>query len=263
MGTPHKNPPVYFTVVDTRFNTLLKLADYLPSIQESLRRAGFPDFAHRRTVAIQTAPEDGLQQAPTPTVVEQFVFGTADKTHRFVLGAGSLTLLSTAYGSFETFSEKFLNGLDVVHRMVNLDFTERIGLRYLDQIAPKQGDALEQYLVAEVMGLRGLLGGDLVHAFTETLNRFGSIQLRSRVIVQNSPLAFAPDLWIDRDMAIDSRFANFSGLHAILDTDGFEEGRVNFSIGAVHQRLDSIHDVLSHAFKAIVTDHARNVWNEQ
>lgn len=30
MGEPLKNPPVYFTVAQVRFNMLLKLADYLP-----------------------------------------------------------------------------------------------------------------------------------------------------------------------------------------------------------------------------------------
>jgi uncharacterized protein (TIGR04255 family) len=265
MGTPLKNPPVYFTVLDLRFNTLLKLGDYLPSIQERMRREGFPDFAIRRTVAIQTTMQDGLPQAsaPTTTVVEHFVFGTADKTHRFVLGVANLALLSTRYASFEAFSDKFINGLENVHKIVNLDFIERIGLRYLDQIAPKQDDALEQYLAPEVMGVRDRLGGDLVHAFSESVNRYGPLQLRSRVVVQDSPIAIAPDLAIEQDMAIESRFRRNSGLHAILDTDGFFEGRVDFSIGTVRTQLQDIHDLLSHTFSVLVTDHARKVWNEQ
>jgi uncharacterized protein (TIGR04255 family) len=265
MGTPLKNPPVYFTLVDARFNTLLKLGDYIPSIQESMRKAGFPDFASRRTFAIQTAPQDGLSQisTPTPILIEQFVFGTADKMHRFVLAAGALTLASTRYGRFETFSENFLNGLARIHGIVNLDYTERVGLRYLDQIAPKQGDALEQYLVPEVLGLRDRLGGEPVHAFTQTLNRFEPVQLLSRVVVQNSPLAFPPDLLTERDMVIENRFMKFSGLHAVLDTDGFVEGRHDFSMDTVRHQLQSIHDVLSDAFKTLVTDHARKVWNEQ
>ena len=33
MGTPLKNPPVYFTVAQVRFNPILKLAEFLPAIQ--------------------------------------------------------------------------------------------------------------------------------------------------------------------------------------------------------------------------------------
>jgi uncharacterized protein (TIGR04255 family) len=63
MGTPLKNPPVYFTAVEVSFNTLLTLREYVPSIQESMRKAGFPDFAIRSTVIVQTAPQDGTPQA--------------------------------------------------------------------------------------------------------------------------------------------------------------------------------------------------------
>jgi uncharacterized protein (TIGR04255 family) len=262
MGTPLKNPPVYFTVVDARFNTLLSLREYVPSIQESMRKAGFPDFAFRSTIVVQTAPQDGTPR-PTTTSVDQFVFGTSDRTHRFVLSTAGLTLLSTRYGHFDRFSDKFLKGLVRVHEIVNLDFTERVGLRYLDQIAPRRGEALEKYLVPEVLGLTNRLGGEPVHAFTQTLNRFGAVQLLSRVAVQDSALAFPSDLLIDRDMAIEARFSNFSGFHAILDTDGFVEGRLDFSVDAVSQQLEPIHEVISDAFAALVTDHARKVWNEQ
>jgi hypothetical protein len=44
--------PVYVTVAQARFNTLLKLADYVPSTQEAMRKAGFPDFTSRKTVAL-------------------------------------------------------------------------------------------------------------------------------------------------------------------------------------------------------------------
>jgi uncharacterized protein (TIGR04255 family) len=262
MAKPLKNPPVYFTGVEARFNALLKLGDYLPSIQESMRKAGFSDFATRKTVAIQIAAQEGQQTpAPTTTMVEQFVFGNLEKTHRFILGSASLVLVSTRYGHFEDFSDKFLRALTLVHEVVKLDFTERVGLRYLDHISPMRGDSLNQYLVPEVFGLRARLGGEPVYVLTETVNRIGNVQVRSRAVVQNGPLAFPPDLQPE-GMAVDNRFLERSGLHAILDTDGSVEGRLIFSIDVVSEQLHAIHGVLSDTFAAVATDYARKVWNE-
>lgn len=42
MGKPLKNPPVYFTVVQVRFNAVLNLREkYLPEIQDGLRKMGY------------------------------------------------------------------------------------------------------------------------------------------------------------------------------------------------------------------------------
>ena len=68
MGTPLKNPPVYLTLAQVRFNPILKLADFLPSIQESFRQAGYPDFNRQRIISIQLtacrcAIESSIDQA--------------------------------------------------------------------------------------------------------------------------------------------------------------------------------------------------------
>lgn len=65
MGAPLKNPPVYFTIAQVRFNTILKLAEFLPAIQENLRNAGFPDFGVQKTVVLQLLSQNG-QPAPCP-----------------------------------------------------------------------------------------------------------------------------------------------------------------------------------------------------
>jgi uncharacterized protein (TIGR04255 family) len=261
MGTPLRSPPVYLTVVQARFNAMLKLGDYLPSIQEAMRKAGFPDFMSRRTVAIQFAAQEGQTTPPNVIDLEQFLFGNADKTHVFVLIPDALTFQSTSYGRFEDFSAQFLKGLALVHDVVQLDFTDRVGLRYLDHVAPRLNDSLDQYLVPEARGLGSRLGGKLVHSFSETFGRVGDVQLRSRVLIQDGGFTFPADLTA-HGMKIDDRFLGYSGHHATLDTDGFMEGRMVFSAPVVGEQLHAIHDVISAAFKAVVTEHAFTVWKE-
>jgi uncharacterized protein (TIGR04255 family) len=261
MGLPLRSPPVYLTVVQARFNTLLKLREYIPSIQEVMRKVGFPDFMSRKTIALQLAAQEGQTTPPSIIDLEQFLFGNTDKTHIFVLIPDALTLQSTHYGRFEDFSAQFLKGLALVHDVVQLDFTDRVGLRYLDHVAPGPNDSLDQYLVPEVHGLGSRLGGKLVHSFSETFGRVGNVQLRSRVLIQDGGFGVPADLTA-HGMKIDDRFLGYSGHHATLDTDGFIEGRMVFSAPAVGKQLHAIHGVTSAAFKAVVTDHAFTVWNE-
>src|SRR3546814_3898978 len=63
---------------------------------------------------------------PKPVVNEHYMFGNLEKTHLFVLAPNALTLQSTDYGQFETFSQMFVEGLSRVHAEVGLDFTERV-----------------------------------------------------------------------------------------------------------------------------------------
>lgn len=261
MSKPLKNPPVYFTVAQVRFNTLLKLSEYLPPIQDGLRRAGYPAFSTHSTIALQLNAQES-QAVPQPIAHEQYFFANIEQTHSFVLGADALTFQSTNYGTYERFSEAFLKGLALVHDVVKLDFTERVGLRYLDHVFPKAGDALERYLAPEAQGLSARLGGQPVHLFIEMLNAAGSVRLRSRILTQEGGLAFPPDLQ-PQGMLVDARFTKADGKHAIIDTDGFVQGRELFSLDGVSKHLGAIHDVISVAFRATVTPHALAVWDEQ
>ncbi|MDP3708899.1 MAG: TIGR04255 family protein [Polaromonas sp.] len=261
MGTPLKNPPVYFTLVQVRFNAILKLSEYLPSIQDEMRKTGFPDFVTRKSMVLQIATQDG-KTIPTTATTERFFFGTTDKKHCFVLAAEALTLQSTDYGTFEAFSAMFLKGLLLVNQMVQLDFTARVGLRYLDHVTPKNNDTLDDYLAEEVRGLSARLSGKALHSFTETLHEVDGVRLLSRVVIQDGSLPFPPDMQPE-EMSINPRFLSYSGRHAMVDTDGFIEGREVFSADHIGKQLNAIHDVIRIAFRAVVTEHAFNVWDEK
>jgi uncharacterized protein (TIGR04255 family) len=260
MGSPLKNPPVYFTLAQVRFNTILKLADFLPSIQEAFRKSGFPDFGAQKQFVLQVGSQNG-QPVPMPGVLDRFSFSNADKTHSFLLESGKLTFQSTDYGHFEFFSKAFIEGLGLVHECVQLDFTERVGLRYLDRVTPTNGDQLEQYLAPEVLGMRKRLGGMALHSFAETLTELSGIKLLSRVITQVGGLVFPPDL-VPVNMAISPRLQQQEGLNAILDNDGFFEGREVFSLDQVARHLSAIHTVIGSAFRATVTEYAFQMWNQ-
>ncbi len=260
MGTPLQSPPVYLTLVQVRFNAVLKLQEFLPSIQDAMRRTGFPVYEAHTVIGVQLTVGPEGQATPTPLVRDRYAFGNLEKTHVFWLDADSLTLQSTGYGHFEAFSGAFLEGLALVNNAVGLAYTERIGLRYLDRVFPADAETLSQYLAPAAMGLDGLLGGSTHQSYLETVCNFEAYVLRSRVVLQNSGLAFPPDMNLG-GLDVNARLAGYVGQHAILDNDGFLEVREAYSVDSVAKHLDAIHKVIGNAFRATVTPFALAAWD--
>jgi uncharacterized protein (TIGR04255 family) len=261
MGIPLKNPPVYFTLAQVQFNPILKLPDFLPAIQEGFRKIGFPDYTMQKMFVLNLAVQNGLQVPAMPGLVDRFVFRNVERTKSFLLDPDKLIFQSTDYGRFEAFSGHLLQGLELLNQILHLDFTERVGLRYLDRVAPVGDDQLSQYLVQEVLGVSGRLGGKPLRSFSEAFNEFGDIKLLSRVIIQEGRLAFPPDL-ASNNMVVAKRFQEYTGPHAILDNDGFVEGRETYSAAALQKHLNAIHDVLKAAFNKTATSHAFAIWEK-
>jgi len=198
---------------------------------------------------------------PNMVNIDQFLFGNAGKTHRFILNSNALTLQTTRYGRFEDFSAKFLSALEMVHDIAQLDFTDLVGLRYFDYVAPRSNDRIEQYVVPGVRGSNAPFNGKVTYSFSETFSQVDHVRLRSRVLIQDGPLVLPLDTMSD-GLDVDQRFLGRSGWHATLDTDGFVDRRIEFSTDAVRENLRVIHSAISAAFKSVVTDHALKIWNE-
>jgi uncharacterized protein (TIGR04255 family) len=261
MGIALKNPPVYFTLAQVKFNPVSTLETYIESIQEKFRVTNFPDYQVQQDVTIQVTIGTDGQQAPTQAVQKSFLFGDIDKTHVFVLSQQGLTLQSTNYGTFKAFSETFLSGLKLVHEVLSLSYVERIGLRYLDRVTPQNGEEIGKYLEHSAHALTSKIAGKSIYTYTEAKNEIGQIALLSRAIVQEGALSFPPDLQPGQ-LRVNAELANYVGIYALLDNDGSFPNREAFDLVTIKAHLDEIHDVVSKAFKAMTTDHARETWNK-
>lgn len=260
MGTKLSNAPVYFTLAQVRFNPILNLDPYVAAFQDSLRKEGFPDFKKNVLTAfsLQLFPASDGQQQPPQTEV-QYIFTSMDNTSGFILGKDQLAFQSTSYDVFKTFADKLLNGLKLLHHAVGLMFSERIGVRYLDAIYPRSGETLDQYLLAEVLGLSGKPLGRLIHSYSESRVQTEKGVVVSRAVIQDGGIAFPPDL-NPLVLKVADRFLALQGRHAILDTDAFIEARESFDLEKIKSRLDDLHIELGKMFETIVSAHALSVW---
>jgi|ERR1700731_894973 len=269
MGRKMRNAPVYFALAQVRFTAILSLDQYVPAIQESLRRTGFPDYQKTFIPAINLNVS-GLQgpdvvAAMSPQVRHKFMNG--NRTAGFVLDPSFLMFQTTHYETFEPFLATFLRGLDVLHRQAEINLSERIGIRYLDAAIPADGEDVAQYIEPPFMGLVGLMKKrELVHALSETRLKNGSYFMTSRVYVykhldsnKNFDVAFPPDLLPD-GLQLMERFRKADGTYAILDNDASFDDREQFNLSSIEKHYLHLHDEINHAFNLMVTPHALNTW---
>ena len=266
MGKRFRNPPLFFTIGQVIHNPLLSLGSYLPAIQERMRKAGFPDFQRANQVrfTLQAPPgTEGAEAQPIAHQTELYRFSDLDGNKSFIMEANSLIFQATTYDSFEDFFSQLELGLGILNEAVGgLSFYERLGLRYIDAVTPKEGEDLNLYVVNELLGLPERMPKHaFAHSFSESaLLADGIGQVIARTIIQNGKLALPPDLQLN-GLKLHPRFAQISGIHAVIDTDGFSIERHPFNMENIQARMTALHDLIGNCFAASVTDYARTTWD--
>jgi uncharacterized protein (TIGR04255 family) len=260
MAKKMKNAPVYYALAQVRFNALAALETYVPAIQDSLRKVGYPDFQTIQMTSLMMAGS----MAPKTTVLTRYLFLNSRKTSGFVLDQSWLSYQTTHYDTFDPFLAGFLEGLQVVHREAVLSYFERVGIRFLDAVLPVAGETVSQYLQPYVLGLSTLFPDrKLVHSISETRTAFEKTTLVGRAVIHTQKeggAAFPEDLQPTPLRLID-KFSNISGEYAIMDTDSWIDDRQDFDVGNLEKTLNSLHTNMRRSFDLMVTPHALKVWD--
>lgn len=263
MGTKMTTPPIFFALIQVRFNTLMALENYANAIQETFRKQGFPDVQRGLVATINLPIPSGNGAPPQLTQTPRYLFANMNRTAGFILEPSAISFQTNEYDVFETFSESFMAGLGAVHAAVDLNYLDRIGARYLDAIYPRDGESLNDYLTPSALGLLTKSnGGELQYAFSESLFQKGKLSVLARTIIQCGKITLPVDL-AQTFLTVPERFAVKDGLHAILDTDSFVDRREQFSLDRVHAQLIELHDEITAAFRATVTSRALEIWSEK
>ena len=261
MGQKLSKPPVFFSLIQARFNPLFALENYVAQIQDRLRQEGFPDASKNPVQIINlNLVAGGPPQGPIPIIQSiRYIFGNMERTSNFLLDESALTFQTTVYETFEVFLSRFLIGLRVVNEVAGLDFIDRVGVRYLNAISSEDDGELSEYITASLLGLAGRLQGSLAHTFSETHVKSDNVHLLVRAVIREGEVVFPPDL-VPGSLEVEQRFRQIRGEHGILDIDGWREAREGFDLRQVEFRLRKIHDGVEEAFHSATTPHALKVW---
>lgn len=258
------NAPVYYALAQVRFNTLALLEQYVPTLQDRLRKAGYPDF-ETSVVATFNVNVSAPQGHALPAFQQQtrYQFLNENKTAGFLLDQSSISFQSADYDVFAPFSAAFTQGLEILHETVGLSYSERIGLRYLDAVCPKDGEKVSDYLHSSMLGLFEHIGDrTLIHSQTETRASAGRISLIGRATILNQlsgEVAFPVEMQ-PRPLRVSDKFMDIRGVYAVLDTDCWVEGREKFDLKELKRVLESLQTEIRFSFDQMVTPYALKIW---
>ena len=107
-----KNSPLILALAQVRISPVLQMKQFVPEIQERLRKSGYPRYAESQTQEIVLA---GISE-PKLNVSTSTKWVFADRELRSaVVGAQEFVTLETAaYGTFDAFIDRMADGLRIV-----------------------------------------------------------------------------------------------------------------------------------------------------
>ena len=269
MSQQWKNAPVFYTVAQLRHNRISNIGAYAPEIQDRMRKLGYIGFAKSTGFAFTLQPSSSTESAetvfrPIPETVERFKCFNSDQTKGFIVEQNAFAFQTTDYLNFESFVDDFMQGVEIIHEIVELAEIDRLGLRYLDAVVPPEGEAgLATYLTNRVLGIAARLPGDVGVAMSVSETHFQSTEFAvvARTLISGGPLALPVDLQLEKDVVIAPRFREINSVHAVLDTDASIERKRPFAIDALKEEMAVLRKAIGIAFDNTVTETAKTAWN--
>ena len=269
MSQQWKNAPIFYTVAQLRHNRVSNIGAYAPAIQDRMRKLGYTGFAKSTGFAFTLQPTNSTDKSdtslrPVPEAVERFKCFNSDQTKGFVVEQNAFAFQTTEYVNFESFVDDFMQGVEIIHEIVELAEIDRLGLRYLDAVVPPDGEAgLVTYLTDRVLGIAARLPGGVGvdMSVSETHFRSDKFAVVARTLISGGPLALPIDLQLERDIVIAPRFREINSVHAVLDTDASIERKRSFAIDALKEEMAVLREAIGIAFDNTVTKTAKAAWN--
>ena len=260
MGEKWRNPPIFYTVAQLRFNQILNMERYVPEIQDLFRLRGFPVFSQEADAHFEV--DIGTRQLRTQNTA-RWSFSDNKRTQAYVLTKESIAFHTTSYQDFEQFSGQVLAGLKDVHEVVKLDSVVRVGLRLLDAVTTTEALSVEAALDPKLFGAFFDLGGSVQHSYLETVQELKNRLLISKVFIVAKGLPLPPDL-VPLPLNLPKHLRGLQGKTATLDNDCSSAEVIELSSGLeqalIAGNLRALKDSLNDAFKCATTEFAREVW---
>lgn len=245
--------PLKFVLAEFRFSPVLKIAEYIPSIQEALRKQ-YPIPDKKSEQAIEVQP-NGIAVSTS----ERWSFVSGDKKNAVEITQERLIYCTSAYPRFKGFSAACKQALTVISQVVDPSLILRIGLRYGDLIIVDGNEQIQDlidphFAFPECVSSLGKNLHQRGESFISTDS--GVLAIRTFYGVHN--LSYLSDMV---GLPVNIQNDETPSERMILDFDHFWESRddpISFEVGDILKKLDRLHTASKKAFEKITTDYARN-----
>lgn len=247
------NQPLQVVLAEFRFSPVMQIADYIPKIQEALRKSyPIPEKSSEQVIQVQ-------QQGIEVTNIARWAFISANKKSAIDINQERLVFITTEYPRFDGFSDCCKFAIDVLASVVEPSLIQRIGLRYSDLVKLEADEKVSDLINAH-FGFPVCVAnlGEAQQHRSETALQTAEGILVIRALYGNHPLICAPDL---NDLPIVMNHDVAPSERVVLDFDHYWEAKndsVSFEVDDVLERLRKLHDTSREAFWNITTEYARN-----
>lgn len=249
-----ENQPLKLVLAEFRFSQVMKIEEYIPEIQEALRKS-YPTIKKRNMQAVQFQAES-IQISN----IDTWSFVAANKKSSIDINQERLVFITTEYQRFEGFADLCKEALDVLAKVVQPSLILRIGLRYCDLVKLEQEEKIDDLVDSQFVGSPVSVSsvGKTKHQRTESLFDTNIGTLSIRTLYGHNTLTYPPDIQglpivVVKDQSESERM--------ILDFDHFwepKEESPSFETNDILSNLKLLHDASREAFWKITTDYARN-----
>lgn len=263
---PLSQQPLALVLGQVRFSPIRQIDRYIPEIQEAFRQCGFPVERAGKFQQITLGPSAGV---PVQVIEqERWEYRTRDETWSVLVTQDGVVLQTTAYERFEDFAERLRYAVRTVLATTaheRLGVVQRVGLRYIDVVQPREGEDFRTYLRPGLHGTADEVFRDGTHRLhVESMGRTqvgddvpGAMIVR---VVQNDQgLSLPPDL-IGGAPTYTAR-AKRGELITLIDMDHYIEGAFDPDTDWIVARAYELHDHLIETFhEHVVTETAIEMW---
>ena len=251
-----KMNPLACVLAQVRISPVLQMEEFIPAIQEQLRRTEYPKFSREETEELILGP--GTQ--PKVLSSTRWIFTNKENTAAVILAQNFIALQVSRYASFEGFLGALKAALEIVGKAADISLCERLGLRYVNVIRPKDAP-ISDYLQPGLVGLPASELGikRLQYRFESAgMTEFG--KLVTRLSVSDNGKYLPPDL---DGSGLDYGPKPEKGETIILlENDHFSIKQRDYKTDDIIASMEDLHEYTDRAFRAAVTKEALRVWGE-
>lgn len=253
-----KNAPLVFTLAQAIFSPVLFINNYIPQIQEKLRKNGYPIFNPTEQAVIMTqfggaGPE--MQQVQQDQIWE---FKDKEGENGISLTSRSVAIYTTKYIDFQEFLKRINLVMETIHETMNPALVMRLAIRYVDLIALEDKTSFDFYLTKNVIGPFSEFKNFVYRMEAARKTDFGDLYVRC--IKENDHRLLPPDLFaaplqVTRKLKENETFC-------FLDFDHIHQSQRDFVPADISRLMDELHKETSSEFERLTTPEAREKWDK-
>ncbi len=250
--------PLEFVLAQVRIDPVLAVENYVPDIQETLRKQGFPKMRTRQSTSRITSGNGQTLRAETK---HQWEFHDVENHTSIMVDQDAIAIQTTHYSRYEEFDGLIRLALEATGSAMGFTQVTRCGLRYIDAMAqPASGD-WKEVLIDSLLGFQPQNGMARASSFSQTELVTGeSSHMRLRCLTQPQGIVLPPDL-MPCDLAF-RRNPKRQQPFAILDLDHYQTTAFDFDLQVTLDCLAELHDALDQTFRDAVNPNALEQWKQ-